>query len=454
MKVINFVDYRIPPPTSTLFSKRSFTYNISMSEISNSKNEIGINDKMKNKFIFHMDGDAFFVAVEIAKNQKLKGLPVVTGEEKGIVSALSYEAKALGVVRGMPIFKLRKEFPNVIVLPGDYRSYVKYSKMMFDIVRRYIDDVEEYSIDECFGDLTGLDKPLKMSYLDIANRIKKEVNEELKLSVSIGIAPTKVLAKVASKWQKPNGLTVIDQNTKFDFLEKTLAEKIWGIGRQTSFFLNRKGIKTAMDFVNKDISWIRENLSKPYEIIWHELRGVSLIELDSNIKTNYSSVQKTRSFHPATNDRAFLLSQLSKHIEDACAKARHYNLSPKSISFFIKTRNFEYFTYKIILETVTNSPEIINSLVNEYFDKVYKKDFLYRTTGVSLLGLMPSSLLQNDLFGNRKKANKFEVIHKQIDILENKYGRKSVYLASTHNAIKRDVTGFDSDDLDRDLLFL
>src|SRR3972149_8710303 len=81
----------------------------------------------KQKVIFHMDGDAFFVACEVATNPKLKGLPVVTGEERGIVSALSYEAKALGVVRGMPIFKIKKEFPNVIVLPGDYKAYVHYS---------------------------------------------------------------------------------------------------------------------------------------------------------------------------------------------------------------------------------------------------------------------------------------------------------------------------------------
>ena len=157
-----------------------------------------------------MDGDAFFVGVEMAKNPKLKNKPVVTGEERGIVSALSYEAKALGIVRGMPIFKVKKDFPQVIVVPGDYKSYARYSSLMFDIVRRYADDVEEYSIDECFADLTGLDKPLKMSYKEIAERIKKEINEELDLSVSIGIAPTKVLAKVASKWVKPNGLTIIE----------------------------------------------------------------------------------------------------------------------------------------------------------------------------------------------------------------------------------------------------
>ena len=146
-----------------------------------------------------MDGDAFFVACEIAKDPSLRGLPVVTGEERGIVTAASYEAKALGVIRGTPIFKLKKQFPSVLVLPGDYQSYADYSSRMFDIVRRYVDDVEEYSIDECFADLTGLDKPLKMSYKQIAEKIKKQVNEVLDLSISIGLGPTKRLANDTSK---------------------------------------------------------------------------------------------------------------------------------------------------------------------------------------------------------------------------------------------------------------
>ena len=125
-----------------------------------------------------MDGDAFFVGVEMAKNPKLKGKAVVTGEERGIVSALSYEAKALGVTRGMSIFMVKKKFPQVIILPGDYAAYAKYSSLMFDIVRRYADEVEEYSIDECFADLTLLQKTLKLTYQEMAERIKKEINQE------------------------------------------------------------------------------------------------------------------------------------------------------------------------------------------------------------------------------------------------------------------------------------
>lgn len=404
-----------------------------------------------------MDGDAFFVAVEVAKNPKLKGLPVVTGQERGIVSALSYEAKALGVTRGLPIFQLKKLFPQVIILPGDYASYIRYSKSMFDIVRRYADDVEEYSIDECFADLTGLDRTLKMTYLQIAERIKKEINEELDLSVSIGLAPTKVLAKVASKWIKPNGLTVITDNSIENFLKSVPIGKVWGIGRSTSELLIRMGIKTALDFYIKSIDWIDHNLAKPYKVIWHELHGQLVNAVDPNPKLKYSSIQKTRSFHPASNNEVFLFSQLSKHIEDACAKTRHFNLLSKKVSIFLKSRNFEYFTFSFNIPNPTNAPEIIISLAKEYFDRIYNREIKYRTAGVRLYELISNEVHQNDLFGNNIRSDKFELIHKQIDSIEAKYGKRMVYLASTHNAIKyRDdmVDGTDADDLDRDLLFL
>lgn len=408
----------------------------------------------KPKVILHIDGDAFFVGVEVAKNPALKGLPVVTGQERGIVSALSYEAKALGITRGMPIFRVNRDFPKVIVLPGDYKAYVKYSDLMFGIVRRYADDVEEYSIDECFADLTGLDRTLKMTYRQIAERIKKEINEELGLSVSLGLAPTKVLSKVASKWVKPNGFTIIEESTVKDFLNYFAIEKIWGIGPQTSEFLKRRGILTAYDFAVKPYEWVMSNLTKPYGIIWKELNCERVLEIDPKLKTTYSSIQKTRSFHPSTNERAFLLSELSKHIEDACTKARHYNLSPKKITFFLKTKDFRYRTYTVTLATPTNAPEIIISSVYEMFDNVYKKGVQYRTTGIVLQNLASSYSQQGDLFGNTNRINKFESIHKQIDKLESKFGKHVVYLASTKKALGNERTETDADDLDRNLLFL
>jgi len=411
-------------------------------------------EPLNHKVLFHIDGDAFFVGVEVAKNPKLKGLPVVTGAERGIVSALSYEAKALGVVRGMPIFRIKKEFPNVIILPGDYKSYAEYSSKMFDIVNRYAYGVEEYSIDECFADVTGLDRTLKLAYREIAEKIKKEIGDELGLSVSIGLAPTKVLAKVASNWVKPNGLTIIEASTAVDFLAKVSIGKVWGIGPKTSELLKNKGIHTALDFRCKDISWVKQHLSKPYETIWCELNGVSVMNVDTEIKTTYSSIQKTRTFHPITNDKIFLWSQISKHIEDACKKARYYELMPKKISIFLKTKDFKIVSLGTALPAPSNSPEIALSLARDLFKKVYVKNVLYRTAGVTLEELTADFTPQADLFGGTTKGDKFDLIHKQIDSLEDKFGKRVVYLGSTQNALRHKTIGTDSDDLDRDLLFL
>lgn len=410
--------------------------------------------KKKERVILHIDGDAFFVGCEVAKNPKLRGLPVVTGEERGIVSALSYEAKALGITRGMPIFKVKKDFPNVLILAGDYASYVEYSEKMFEIVRRYADDVEEYSIDECFADLTGFDQCFKMRYFEIAKRIKDEVNKELGLSVSVGIAPTKVLAKVASSYVKPNGLTEIKIKDAPDFLSHKPVEKIWGIGPRTAEFLKKRGIHTAQEFVDKDISWIRKNLSLPYESIWLELRGIEVYKINADAKTEYSSIQKTRTFHPPTNDSAFLLSQISKHIEEACRKARHYDLVPQKISFFLKTQKFKYYAHTIKLATPTNAPEVLMSLIEKNFDKVYLSKALFRTAGITLQNLVKAGGIQNDLFGDALSSKKIEDIHKHIDKLEDKWGKRLVHLASSHHAYTIKTKGTDADSTDHDLLFL
>jgi nucleotidyltransferase/DNA polymerase involved in DNA repair len=144
---------------------------------------------------------------------KLKGQPVITGKERGIASAVSYEAKALGIKCGMSIREIKQICPDIIHLPSDYETYSLFSQRMFAIVRRYTSEVEEYSIDECFTELTGLRRPLRMSYEAMAARIKQDLERELGLTFSIGLAPTKVVAKIASRWYKPAGLTISPAET-------------------------------------------------------------------------------------------------------------------------------------------------------------------------------------------------------------------------------------------------
>jgi DNA polymerase-4/DNA polymerase V len=184
--------------------------------------------------IVHIDGDAFFTSCEEAIHPELKGKPLITGGERGIVACASYAAKKLGIKRGVPLHEARKICPGLIVLPSDYETYSLFSRRMFSIMRRFTPDVEEYSIDEAFGDITGMRRALRSSYEEIALNMKKEIEKELGITVSVGLSITKVLAKVASKHQKPAGITVIKGKNIAEYLCDFPEEKISGIAPATT----------------------------------------------------------------------------------------------------------------------------------------------------------------------------------------------------------------------------
>ena len=229
--------------------------------------------------ILHIDGDAFFASCEQMQNPSLRGKPVITGLERGIASSVSYEAKARGVSRAMSLHLIRRLCPEIIILPSDYELYSLMSMRMYDIVRRYTEAIEEYSIDECFAELTGLRRSLRMSYPQMAEKIKNELDTELGVTFSVGLAPTKVLAKVASKWKKPSGLTIIPARDAHLYLAKLGVGKLWGIGTQTESYLAQKSIRTALDFAQTDEEWIEKHLTKPTRCIWYELRGDAVFPL-------------------------------------------------------------------------------------------------------------------------------------------------------------------------------
>src|SRR5512139_4058253 len=159
--------------------------------------------------ILHLDADAFFASCEQAIHPELKGRPVITGKERGIVAAASYEAKARGVSRGVRLSEVKKLCPDAVILPSDYETYSLFSVRMFEILRRFSPDVEEYSIDEAFVDLTGLRRSFHGPYESIARQMQESVEQELGIPVSVGVSVSKVLAKIASKHGKPHGIIVI-----------------------------------------------------------------------------------------------------------------------------------------------------------------------------------------------------------------------------------------------------
>lgn len=387
------------------------------------------------KAILHIDGDAFFASCEVAKNPKLKGRPVVTGAERGIVSALTYEAKAMGIKRGMMFKDVKKICPQAVILPSDYETYSLYSIKMYEIVRRFTSQVEEYSIDECFAELTGLRRPMKMSYEKMATKIKQSLDSELGMTFSVGLAPTKVLAKVASKWKKPSGLTFIPGSQAHHFLKNLLLDKIWGIGSQTSAYLNNLGIKTALQLVNKDEEWIKRYLHKPQYEIWQELRGQSIYPIEIGKKNNYKSISKTKTFTPPSSSRDYVFAQLSKNIENACIKLRRHKLATKKISFFLKTQDFKYDGLEFKLSSATDTPTEIITEIKKMFEQVFCSDKLYRATGLVAADLTEIKNRQMDLFGRSRRSFKMTNIFTGVDEIDKKYGKHSVFVGSSWQAI-------------------
>lgn len=385
--------------------------------------------------VLHIDGDCFFASCEVAKNPSLRGKPVITGSERGIVSSLTYEAKAKGVKRAMSLWEVKKICPDAIFLPSDYETYSLFSVRMYEIVRRYTSDVEEYSIDECFADLTGLQRPLNMSYEKIAESIKRDLDAELGMTFSIGLAPTKVLAKIGSKWKKPSGLTIIRGQEIHQYLDKIAVDKVWGIGPQTTAYLNKLGVHSALDFAQKDFDWVKSRLSKPYLEIWKELNGEVVNDVDTARKSLYQSISKTKTFTPPSSDKAFILSQLSKNVENAFIKARRYKLATKKFFFYLKTQDFQYAGLEIKMNRQTASPNDVISLIASRFDDVFNQRQSYRASGIVLTDLAEHKPSQLDIFGEVIKSDKYFKIFGSVDDMAARYGKHTLFLGTSWQAM-------------------
>ena len=349
---------------------------------------------------------------------------------------MSYEAKARGVTRAMPLHEIKKLCPDAVILPSDYETYSLLSKRLYSIVRRYTPDVEEYGIDECFADITGLRGMFHTSYLNIAKKIKDDLDVELGFTFSVGLAPTKVLAKIASKWKKPSGFTPIPGREIHLYLSETPVEKVWGIGPQTTALLNKYNVWTAEQFARLPESWVTSHLTKPHYEIWDELNGISVLKLNTEEKDSYSSIQKFKTFTPPSSDPKFIFSQLSKNIENACIKARRYNLGTKEVIIYLRTQNFEHSAVNIKLSKLTNFPTEIIANSKEAFNQIFNPTILYRSTGIVLWNLKEDVEIQPDLFNQHIFVEKMNKVFDAVDQVKAKYGKHTLFLGSSFLANK------------------
>lgn len=367
--------------------------------------------------ILHMDADAFFASVMQAANPSLRGKPVIVGRERGLATAFSYEAKAKGVRRGMLNHEIKKICPYAVFVESDFDLFKLYSKRMFDIARQYSPEMEIYSMDEGFLDIKGMRRPLGLGYLEIGATIQRKVRAQLSISISVGISLTKSLAKLASAYRKPEGITMVPGRRIPEFLSKVPISDVWGIGHQTTSYLTKLGIRTALDFANKPENFFLDGrLAKPYREIWHELRGQKIYTINTSEKESYNTISRTATFSPATNDKQLLLSKTIHHIEEAFEKARSLRYVVGKVHIFLKTQRFSYHSTEISLYQKTNLPLLIRDELIAGFSRIYKDGVVYRAAGCSISNLEDSQTVQRGLFdvGNEKE----EKLKKLYDLVE------------------------------------
>lgn len=299
-------------------------------------------------------------------------------------------------------------------------------------MRRFSPDVEEYSIDEAFSDITGMRRALNSSYEEIALNMKKEIEISLGITVSAGLSITKILAKVASKHRKPSGMTVIKGRDIARYLHNLPVEKIWGVGNATASYLAKLGIYYALEFAQLSEKTVLQKFTKPGVEIWRELRGESVYPVTAEEKSSYASISKTKTFAPATSDANYLFAHLMRNIESACIKARKYSMSPRKIFVYLKKNNFDSTGRESILSRPCNCPLEFSGIIRELFEGCYSPRDIYRATGVVLLDLEPDTNTQLTLFDNPVQVEKIKDLYNVADELGEKFGKHTLHLGSSH----------------------
>jgi len=383
------------------------------------------------KAILHIDCDAFFASCEQARNPLLKGKPVITGKERGIVSCASYEAKAKGVGRGVRLNEVKKILPDAVIIPSDYELYSIYSERMFSILRQFSPDVEEYSIDEAFCDITGMRRLYHTDYENIAFLIKEKIEKELDITVSIGLSLSKTLAKLCSGYNKPSGIKALPGYEIHCFLKQMPLDEVCGFGHNTVELLNRYGLNNVFDYINKPLNFAESILGKIGRELWLELRGHYVYRISTLKKEKYLSISKTKTFSPASKNMGFIRAQITRNLESACIKLRRHGLFARRILAYLKTQDFRTAGLQATLTRHTSSTMEFAKALAGLFDGMFEADLLYRASGIVLSDITASPQYQRTLFDDPVRIEKIEKASKIIDDIAQKYGKHTLHLAST-----------------------
>jgi DNA polymerase IV (DinB-like DNA polymerase) len=340
--------------------------------------------------IFHVDLDAFYVSVEVKDNPSLKGLPVVVGANpeggtaRGVVMTCSYEARKLGLKSGMPISMAYRLCPNAVYLPPRWERYAEISTQVMELLRGHADKFEQTGIDEAFLDVSDRATSLEEAK-DLARAIKKDIRDSLGVTCSIGIAPNKSLAKIASDRQKPDGLTVVPFDDPRGFLAPLPVAVIPGVGTKTQAFLKEKGIATIGELQNVSGQELLKWFGKTGVWLWGVIQAEEKLSVFERDMLKSMSVERT--FGEDVEDFERVYAQVDVEARELAERVRDANLKFKVAGIKIRFKGFQTFTRETTLTGFTESEEALR-----HEARILLKEFEAKKKPVRLVGVRVSGL--------------------------------------------------------------
>ncbi len=402
--------------------------------------------------ICHIDADAFFASALQRKRPELRGKPLLAlGMGGGCVIAASYEAKAKGVKTGMRLSEARRLCPKAIALPSDFDEALLASRQIEQILENRCPVIERYSVDEWFLDLASIVGGIPADLPAWMTELQDTVKRSTELTVSIGAAPSKLLAKMASEYRKPAGATVVMTCQKMQrmqrltsipsvssvpsvssassipleiFLRDRPAEAIPGIGRRRGLHSEAHGWKTAWDIANAPKNLVRKLFGRPGLAMQRELLGEAL-ENVSIESAPPKSISRTRSF-PSTRNREIVYAHLLHHLTYTMLKMRRDGLACRAVSVWLRSGEYTFDQKESKLPLPMDTEEQVLPYVHRCFETLFEPGNDYTQIGLGLYGLNPKTRTQYSLFEEPQQVHEAENIQEAMDTLHARYGREAL----------------------------
>lgn len=381
--------------------------------------------------ILHLDMDAFFAAVEQLDYPQYRGKPVIVGADpkggagRGVVATANYEARKYGVHSAMPISQAYKRCPHAVYLRGRYRRYSEVSRQVMSVLAEFTPVIEKISIDEAFLDIT---KSLALfgAAEEIGGQIKRQILAKTGLTASVGVAPNKFLAKIASDLEKPDGFVIVPVGQEHDFLKDLPISRLWGVGKKTEAALRKMGVETIGQIAQMSEVDLNRKFGKWGNALWKLSNGVD--ERPVAPWESQKSISQETTFGEDTGDEATIEKTLFRLAESLSRLMRKSRLKGRTVTLKIRLEDFSTFTRSKTLSDFIDSTQILKGVAISLYKKFNKKNKKVRLLGIGVSQLNSVSGEQLGLFDQEAPLD--AKVTELLDSLQDKYGEETVKRAS------------------------